>query len=553
MNQKLHKFLNECPPRWRSRRIVSHPEFVEFLNQTYPNVSLSLQIDSFINNTSPYCAVCNMPVKTVGKTTCSIKCRSIMGESTQGDRIEKQKRTLLEKYGVDNMRNIAGAEERRKDTMVSKYGALVSPATRNGAIQRAESLNEKGRDTMLKKYGVENASQIEGYHKKRQDTLMKNYGVSNYFESDEFSKIKEQRREDKWNSFLPSSIEFLDIKEDSAKEQIFENPNLVITYQCSTCNTQDSAPTETVKWRIINTGTCCKFCANINNGSLKEKKLREFIESLGVPVSPNKRILDGKEIDIYIPSNGIGFEFDGLFWHNDMRVARNYHYEKTQIADTHGIRLIHVFEDEWDHRQEIVKSRIKNLLGKTDTRIPARKCDVREVDSVTEREFLNKNHIQGYAKSSVKIGLFFKDELVSLMTFSKPNLAKGQKKKDGRWELLRFCNIINTTVIGGANKLFSHFVDTHSPNEVLSFADSRWSKGDLYTKLGFESRGHTPPNYWYVNARELKRIHRFSMRKNSNDDQNLTEYENRLNQGFLRIWDCGSSKWIWRSTHPTAK
>ena len=131
------------------------------------------------------------------------------------------------------------------------------------------------------------------------------------------------------------------------------------------------------------------------------------------------------------------------------------------------------------------------------------------------------------------------------MSFSKPNKSKGQTYIKDHWELLRFSSKLNLNIPGVADRLLKHFIKNLNPKQILSFADRRWSLGDLYTKLGFESKGNTAINYWYINLKEGKRIHRYNLRKNKDDDQNLTEFQNRLNQGYLRVWDCGSSKWVW--------
>ena len=488
--------LLECAPRWRTRLAEKNPSILAYLNAIYPGVQLSLQIDSLLTGNSPYCAVCKSPVKSVGKLTCSTKCRSLMGQKSSNDRVRKQKETLLKKYGVDNVRKIPGVEDKRKQTLMENYGSMVSPLTRLRATERADEFNQKSKASLMQKYGVENSSQITGHREKCKATLIENYGVDHYTKSDEFLDMAEQRRFDRYLTFCPTSITLHNISSDLVEE--------------------------------------------------KEQQVKEFISSLGISnIVENQRILDGAEIDIFLPDYTIGFDFNGLYCRNDLRISRNYHKQKTTIAADHGITLIHIFEDEWEHSPEIVKSRIANLLHKTSTKIYGRQCIVKPVSPAEEREFLTSNHIQGYTKSSVKLGLYYQDQLVSLMTFSKPNLAKGQKKEDGFWELLRFCNKINTNVVGGANKLFSHFISSVNPLKVLSFADSRWSTGHLYQVLGFDAVGNTGVNYWYINLKELKRIHRFGLRKTAEDDQSLTEYENRLKQGYLRIWDCGSTKWVW--------
>ena len=429
--------------------------------------------------------------------------------------------------------------------MVQKYGAKVSPKSRVAAKERSGTLNILGRKSLFEKYGVLNPGQLPNHKEKIKNTSIEKYGVAHYTKSQEFIDKVESEKIKRWELVMPSSIEFLNITDDADKQLKFNNPNQLIEFCCHTCRTNDNAPTETIKWRIRNTGTPCKKCGGLSIGSLKQQAITTFIESLGIKIISNFKLMNNKEIDIFCVDYNIGFEFNGLFWHNDLRIDSKYHSNKTIVAHEQGITLIHIFEDEWDHKQSIVESRIKNLLGLSSNKIFARKCSIKEVPKDIELAFLNNNHIQGYARSSMSIGLYYDDILVSVMTFSKPNIAKGQKNIVGHWELLRFCSLLNYNIVGAAGKLFSYFTKTYNPLQVLSFADSRWSTGKLYKKLRFIEHKKTAINYWYINLKEGKRIHRFSLRKNKLDDQSLTEYENRLKQGYLRIWDCGSSKWIW--------
>ena len=72
------------------------------------------------------------------------------------------------------------------------------------------------------------------------------------------------------------------------------------------------------------------------------------------------------------------------------------------------------------------------------------------------------------------------------MTFCKPRKNLGQKTNDNEYELLRFCNKLNTIIIGGANKMFKQFIKDYNPNSVISYADRRWNTGKVYEKMGFE-------------------------------------------------------------------
>ena len=183
---------------------------------------------------------------------------------------------------------------------------------------------------------------------------------------------------------------------------------------------------------------------------------------------------------------------------------------------------------------------IKNLFNKTENKIYARKCFIREVGSKESREFLNANHLQGYCNSKIRLGLYYNDELVSLMTFGKSRHFIGSSKFE--WELLRFCNKINTNVVGGASRLLKHFIKEYSPNSIVSYADRRWSNGNLYDRLGFTKYNESKPNYYYVVGR--KRIYRFNLRKSVlvkkyGCPTDMSEHEFCLSRKWYRIYDCG--------------
>jgi len=299
---------------------------------------------------------------------------------------------------------------------------------------------------------------------------------------------------------------------------------------------------------------CCPACfPRDRSTSIAEDEIAEYISAFPVKVVRNDRtILDGgREIDMYLPNINLAIEYNGLYWHSQKTLEsanRDKHADYYKYLELHakGVQLISIYEDEWIKSKNIVKSILRYKLGMVSNKIHARKCAVREITTDAARAFLNQNHIQGYNKSKVKLGLYFNGNIVAVMTFSKGNLSR----KSSAWEIDRFASLLDTSVIGGANKLWNHFQKTYDPTVVVSYADNRWSNGKLYDILGFSFQKNTVPNYWYFKPNELRRVHRFTLRKNSSDYKNLTEYENRLLQGYLRIWDCGSSKWIWEKSHP---
>ena len=142
----------------------------------------------------------------------------------------------------------------------------------------------------------------------------------------------------------------------------------------------------------------------------------------------------------------------------------------------------------------------------------------------------------------IKLGAFYNNELISVMTFGKGNISKGSKPKENVWELNRFCSNSSYHIPGIASKLLTYFKRNYQWKEIFSYADKRWSNGNLYNKIGFDLVGETGPNYWYIQNSMFKRIHRFNLRKTKDDPKNIPEWILRQSEGYFRIWDCGSLK-----------
>lgn len=322
--------------------------------------------------------------------------------------------------------------------------------------------------------------------------------------------------------------------------------------QCNICDHIFSFSNQVFyKTHLNKTQKLCPLCEPRSTfASKSEKELADFIESLGLQIIRNDREqLGGKEIDVYIPSLKIGFEFTGLYWHAEKQNPETKHLLwKKQFAHNQGIRLITIFEDEWLNKLELVKSRIKNIVGKTaNKRYFARKCELVELKAKEYLPFLEVNHLQGKTAATVAIGLKYDGELVSVMTFKKSSFVKGASGKE--WELSRFASKKDILVIGAASKLLNYFKKKYAVNlPIISFADSRWSDGDVYKTLGFMFAGVTPPSYWYTEDYKI-RHHRSKFMKHIiisklGGNKSKTEWENMREFGYDRIWDCGNSKWI---------
>ena len=280
--------------------------------------------------------------------------------------------------------------------------------------------------------------------------------------------------------------------------------------------------------------------------SLPEKLLVEFMSDLGiVNIETNvTNIITPYELDIYLPDYNLAIEFCGLYWHcsKHTRITRSYHKNKLDKCNNKGIRLITIFEDEWIHSSELVKQKIASILGKdTRPRLFARKCKIIDVDNKTKSQFFNQYHIQGDGPGSINIGLEYNNELVACMAFI--------KQPNNVMNLNRYAT--SKQVVGGFSKLLSYFKKNQEWNQIISFADLRWSTGNMYEVNGFHLEKTLPVDYYYVNFTNMTRIHKFNFRhKNLPNilgegyDHKLSETQNTHNNGWYRIYNCGLLRYI---------
>jgi hypothetical protein len=294
--------------------------------------------------------------------------------------------------------------------------------------------------------------------------------------------------------------------------------------------------------------TRCPACA----GSLSkiEADVREYVQSLGVECLLNKQnIIPSKlELDIYIPKHSLAIELDGLYTHseNTGKKTKHYHLLKTTECEELKIQLLHIFEDEWRNNNDLCKSIIRNKLKLNTQKIFARKCIIKELTVAECSKFFNENHIQGYGVCKYRYGLFFQDELLTSLT-----ICKSRFDKSIEYEISRFATKMDCNIVGGFSKLLSFFIKTQNPKSIVTYADRRYSVGDVYKKYGMVEMKPTAPSYTYFKKRECKRFSRMQFQKHKlavkleNFDESMNEWNNMLNNGYDRIWDCGNRKFVW--------
>ncbi|MCK9416078.1 hypothetical protein M0Q97_05395 [Candidatus Dojkabacteria bacterium] len=431
---------------------------------------------------------CNNTVKfknsTIGYYTyCCNKCIG-----SDPDIIKEKELKSLEKYGTKTPAQSNIIKSKMIETNIKKYG-------HNSPLQN-EAINKKSKETLYKNYGVDNPLKSNIIREKMKQTNIKLYGVENVKSLKEIQeKIKNTnlKRYDYEHAMQNSDIKqktLNTLKTTILKKFLNYYPEYKIinldldkkeyTMICEHGHVFKISYTLLSGRRTSGT-TICTICNPIDKAiSGKELQLLNFIKEnySGEIIENDRKILNGKELDIYLPELKLAFEFNGLYWHSDLHKANNYHFKKSEECLEKGVQLIHIWEDDWKYKQNIIKSIILNKLYKTDNRIYARKTYIKEIiDTKIIENFLNDNHINNAEISDINLGLFYNNELVSIMTFI---------KNENDYILNRFCNKLNYMIIGGPSKLFKYFINNYIPKTVKTYVDRTYFNGNLYYYLGFK-------------------------------------------------------------------
>lgn len=480
---------------------------------------------------------------------CSNKCVS---SDPNIKKIKEDK--SIEKWGTKTPAESKLIKEKIIKTNLIKYGA-------NSPMSNQE-IKEKSQKTIIKNWGVDNPSKNKEILQKRVQSFKNN--ISSFRESYKKTSIERYGVEHPWSN---KSIHNKTIKKfyDEYSERIInkiddnyysfigfdKNDMTKLIFNCKKCYLDFDILTYQFYYRINSSVNLCTKCNPISeNSSIKQTDVYNFIKCNynSIVLQNDSNIIKPFEVDIFLPDINLAIEFNGVFWHSSKFKDKDYHKSKYEKSIQNNINLITIWEDDWILKQDIVKSFILNKLNKTPNRIFARKCVIREVEYKKSKLFLDDNHLQGDCKSSIRLGLYHNEELVSLMTFSKLRLPLSQKSKGNIFELTRFCNKVHHNVIGGASKLFNYFLNNYKPEEVHTYSDNMISNGNLYNTLGFKFEHISNPGYWYVINGIRK--HRFNFRKfrlvKEGADKNKTEEEIMLEKGYHRIYNSGNKKWIYK-------
>ena len=298
-------------------------------------------------------------------------------------------------------------------------------------------------------------------------------------------------------------------------------------------------------------GQGCPLCAD--SESTLELKVIKGLDTLGIKyIRKDRKILSGKELDIFVPSANLAIELNGNYWHStgvmEFDHARKHQAEKQFNCAVLGINLLHFYGDEVMNTFDIVMNTVKSKLGLTTQKIAARKTEVVDVSWDSAKEFMETTHIQGACTKAPVKGLEFEGNLVAVMAFGKARSHRGNSDS-GLYELIRFCS--SSQVVGGCSKLLKAFMTTTQEcTKIVSYSDNRLGAGGMYSAMGFDLASEIPPDYYYINKNKRNvRFHKSNFRRANlaktlpNFDPNLTERENCHLAGYYQLFDAGKKRW----------
>lgn len=276
-----------------------------------------------------------------------------------------------------------------------------------------------------------------------------------------------------------------------------------------------------------------------------EIRLKDWLRSLGVEIeSNNRKIIAPLELDIVIPSAKVAIELNGIYWHSQKtQTKKTYHKEKTDLCRIKGYDLIHIHDS--DMNLPKIQSLLKTRLNIIEKKYFARKLKIVELKSKEYQKFCDDNHVQNSCNAKIKLGLVDKNNsIISVMSFSRSRFNKNYT-----WEMIRYCNLLNTSVVGGAQKLFSYFKKKFLKYDesVISYCDRRLFNGNVYSRLKFCHIYDTSPGYYWINDEGVIRS-RYQTQKHKLNTE-LTETQYMESQKFFKIYDCGQSVFVYKYNH----
>ena len=349
-------------------------------------------------------------------------------------RAEKTAENLQKSFGVSNVFQLDSVKQKAAETKLDRYGddsytnkgkAAKTCLERYGVsnYSSTEECREKVRATNLAKYGTNTPAQNPAILEKMKNTCVEKFGVDNYWKSDEFRKAQQQKYFDKFPDLT------------ATYKEIYQDPERLRKYINALADKTTIGIAESFNisrasaYTLLAKNDLLDIVDVEHQASHYEKEIAEYIGADLCELN-NRTALSGKEIDIYVPSKKLGIEVNGTYWHSNLFKAKSYHQEKSKLAEKAGIRLIHIWEYEWldPIQQNKIKMMLDIALGRVQTRIYAKNCEIRQISNKEAKALNDKVHLQGHRDAKVTYGLFYNNELVQLMSFSQTRYNRNLNK-----------------------------------------------------------------------------------------------------------------------------
>ncbi len=471
----------------------------QYIQQKYTDSELSLKAKIYIEYLkidTPKCH-CGKYTKFLNfkegfRKYCSPKCQSNSKEVK-----ERRKKTNIEKYGFENPMKNDGVRQKLNDSIINKYGV--------DNISKLDYIKDKVRETNRLKHGYDHPSQ----NPKNKKSLSLNMTRINKTSNVDKNKIYV------YNKIKKIGLKLIDITSTSSYKIL-----------CNTCDNNFEIHKNMLNDRISNKNTICTICNPIRSASNYQNLLQEYISEIytGNIIRNTRSIIKG-ELDIYLPDLKIAFEFNGSYWHSDIFKSNTYHFDKTNKCFDKGVQLIHIWEDQWLNKNDILKSKISNILD-NNIKIYSHECEIREINNEIYNNFLNINYLDEYNDTNTehKYGLYHNNILVCVISFN---------YNEGIIEICKFCNILYHYIIDGFSKLIEKIIKDNQPNEIIYYVNRCWSIEESYDKIGFKLESICEPNYFYIKNNERFNIYDI--------EQKLEDIEKNK---YYRLYDSGSLKYI---------
>lgn len=528
-----------------SETFKQEPSFAVHMDRVHRVTDLKkYHIDSFCGGVHPKCA-CGCGVDLVWKNWRSgFSSKYIRGHNARIDSCwidEDVQRKMIEKrrdgyrsgkYTVWN-KGLSKETDSRIDLMSEKIGQSLRKGREEGVIvswqkdeERKKRAALKMSQTMKSKYASgEIIPWNKGLTKSTSSKLTSIAAAISHYRlmSDKIGRhsMEDVRR-------IVESTGVFDIK----TEFVYQNKYQKFEVVCRNCG---KASLKNIGM-LQHTPICFHCHPKESKGQLE---LYEFVRSLASDsLLSDRDVLGGQELDVYVPSKKFAVEFNGLYWHSVSNLPNpvTYHDDKTQLARSVGIRLFHVYEDEWRDKRPIVESMVRNALGLSVRGPGARECGLVFVPREKRRAFFDANHLDGDARSEVCFGLEHKGSLVSAISLRRPF----HRSRADRLEVCRFATLVGCVVPGALGRLskasLTYAVEM-GYRGLLSYIDLRHGLGDSYGKVGFiDLTGKPSPRFWWTDY--VDRFNRFKFR--ADKSRGMTQAQVADEAGVVMLWGCSN-------------